>query len=89
MLDRIPDSAVKRVFVAQNPVDAQLVADELRAAGVHAVVKTDTVAAPSIPFPSVWVEDTDLQHAQDLLDDRAAPPEDDSNTITKGPVKGT
>lgn len=58
-------------------MDAQLVADELRAAGVHAVVKTDTFAAPSIPFPSVWVEDTDLQHARDLLDDRAAPPEDD------------
>jgi hypothetical protein len=62
---------MKRAFVAQNPVDAQLVADELRAAGIEAVVKVDTVAAPSIPFPAVWVDDEDLLQAQHLLRDRA------------------
>ena len=61
---------MKRVYVAQNQVDAQLVAEELRVGGVHAVVKMDTFAAPSMPFPSVWVEDDDLLRAEDLLTNR-------------------
>jgi hypothetical protein len=61
---------MKRVYVAQNQVDARLVADELRAGGVDAVVKMDAVAAPSIPFPSVWVDDDDLAGAQALLRER-------------------
>ena len=61
---------MKRIYVAQNQVDAQLVADELRAAGIDAVVKMDTVAAPSIPFPSVWVEDEEAARAQALVRDR-------------------
>lgn len=64
---------MKRVYVAQNQVDAQLVAEELRAAGVAAIVKMDTVAAPSIPFPSVWVEERDLRRAVELLGNRSAP----------------
>jgi Putative prokaryotic signal transducing protein len=62
---------MKRVYVAQNQVDAQLVAEELRAEGVGAIVKVDTVAAPSIPFPSVWVEVGDFERAQELLGDRS------------------
>jgi hypothetical protein len=62
---------MKRVYVAQNQVDAQLVADELNASGVPAIVKVDTFAAPSIPFPSVWVEERDLVRAQDLLANRS------------------
>jgi hypothetical protein len=62
---------VKRAYVAQNQIDAQLVANELRAAGIAAVVKMDTVAAPSIPYPSVWVEDDDLPRARELLSGRA------------------
>ncbi|HET7039105.1 MAG TPA: DUF2007 domain-containing protein [Gemmatimonadales bacterium] len=62
---------MKRAYVAQNPVDAQLIAAELRAAGIEAVVKVDTVAAPSIPFPAIWVDDEDLPQAQQLLRDRA------------------
>jgi len=62
---------MKRAYVAQNPVDAQLVAEELRAAGIEAVVKVDTVAAPSIPFPAVWVDEEDLPRAQQVLRDRA------------------
>ncbi len=65
---------MKQAYVAQNQVDAQLVADELRAAGIHAVVKMDTVAAPSIPFPSVWVEDRDLARAQEQLSGLADSP---------------
>jgi hypothetical protein len=61
---------MKRVYVAQNQVDAQLVADELNAGGVPAIVKVDTFAALSIPFPSVWVEERDLARAQNLLADR-------------------
>jgi hypothetical protein len=61
---------MKRAYVAQNPVEAQLVAEELRAAGIEAVVKVDTVAAPSIPFPGVWVEEQDLVRAQQVLRDR-------------------
>jgi hypothetical protein len=61
---------MKRAYVAQNPVEAQLVAEELRAAGIEAVVKVDTVAAPSIPFPAVWVEEQDLALAQQVLRDR-------------------
>jgi phosphoribosylpyrophosphate synthetase len=61
---------MQRAYVAQNPVDAQLVADELRAAGIEAVVKVDTVAAPSIPFPAVWVDDADLAAAQRLIRSR-------------------
>ena len=62
---------MKQAYVAQNHVDAQLVADELRAAGIRAVIKTDTFAAPSIPFPSVWVEDGDAARAAAVLGDRA------------------
>ena len=62
---------MKRVYVAQNQVDAQLVAEELRAGGVSAIVKVDTVAMPSIPFPSVWVEERDLARAEDLLSKRS------------------
>jgi hypothetical protein len=58
---------MKQVYVAQNPVDARLLADQLEAGGVHAIVKVDTFAAPSIPFPSVWVEERDLARAQELL----------------------
>jgi hypothetical protein len=36
-------------------------------------VKVDTIAAPSIPFPSVWVEDKDLPRALTVLEGRAAP----------------
>jgi signal peptidase I len=66
---------MKRAYVAQNSVDAQLVADELQAAGIDAVVKVDTLAAPSIPFPSVWVEDKDLPRALTVLEGRAYPAE--------------
>jgi hypothetical protein len=66
---------MKRVYVAQNEVDAQLVAEDLHAGGVRAVVKVDTFAAPSIPFPSVWVEERDLARAQDLLATRPDPPD--------------
>ncbi len=62
---------MQRAYVGQNPVDAQLAADELRAAGIDAVVKVDTVAAPSIPYPSVWVEDEDLPRALGVLRERA------------------
>jgi hypothetical protein len=64
------------IGVAQNQVDAQLVAEELRAEGVPAIVKVDTVAAPSIPFPSVWVEARDLPRAVKLLGSRSAPADD-------------
>jgi hypothetical protein len=67
---------MKRVYVAQNQVDAQLVADELRASGVPAIVKADTVAAPSIPFPSVWVEERDLARAQETLGTRSVSRDD-------------
>ena len=66
---------MKRVYVAQNQVDARLVADELRANGIPAVVKMDTVAIPSIPFPSVWVEDDDLRRATDWLASRSDSPD--------------
>jgi hypothetical protein len=62
---------MKRVYVAQSEADAQLVANQLRAAGVDAVVKADRFAVPSIPFPSVWVEDDDLSEAEQLLADRS------------------
>jgi Putative prokaryotic signal transducing protein len=68
-------SLMKRVYVAQNQVDAQLVADQLRASGIDAVVKMDTVAIPSMPFPSVWVDDDDLAQAKELLADRSDSPE--------------
>ena len=67
---------MKRVYVAQNQVDAQLVAEELQAAGIAAIVKVDTVAVPSIPFPSVWVETRDLPRAVELLGDRSASADD-------------
>jgi len=68
---------MKCAYVAQNQVDAQLVAEALRAAGIDAVVKMDTVAAPSIPFPSVWVASADLPRAEALL---AAPRDDADGT---------
>jgi hypothetical protein len=43
----------------------------LRAGGIDAVVKMDTVAIPSVPFPSVWVEDDQLAQAEELLASRA------------------
>jgi hypothetical protein len=58
---------MKRIYVAQNPVDAQLIRDRLEAAGVRAAVRMDTVAAPSIPFPSVWVDDADADRAAVIL----------------------
>ena len=67
---------MKRAYVAQNQVDAELVANRLRAAGIEVVVKLDTVAAPSIPYPSVWVEDDDLPRARELIAGRRASPGD-------------
>lgn len=67
---------MQRVYVAQNQVDAQLVAEKLQAEGVAAIVKVDTFAAPSIPFPSVWVAERDLPRALELLGDRSAPADD-------------
>jgi hypothetical protein len=66
-LDGTRVSTMKRAYVAQNPIEAQLVADELRAAGIEAIVKVDTVAAPSIPFPAVWVQDQDFPRAEQVL----------------------
>jgi hypothetical protein len=67
---------MKRVYVAQNQVDAQLVAGELRASGVPAIVKADTVAAPSIPFPSVWVEARDVARAREIVGSRSVSQDD-------------
>jgi hypothetical protein len=61
---------MKRVYVAQNQVEAQLVRDRLEAAGIPATVKADTVAAPSIPFPAVWVDASNVERAIRLLEDR-------------------
>jgi len=61
---------MKRAYVAENQVEAQLITEELQAAGIPAVLKTDTVAAPSIPYPSVWVDDSDYERARDLLRSR-------------------
>jgi hypothetical protein len=70
-------TSMKRVYVAQSEAEAHLVAEELDAAGIQAVVKADTVAIPSIPFPSVWVENRDLARAQELLSRRTASPDGD------------
>ena len=62
---------MKQAYLAQNPVDAQLAADALRAAGINVLVKVAAFDAPLTPFPSVWVEDEDLPRAVKLLRGRA------------------
>jgi len=58
---------MKRVYVAQNQVDGILMRQRLEAAGIRVVMKVDTVAAPSIPYPSLWVDDADVERATALL----------------------
>jgi hypothetical protein len=65
---------MKRIYVAQNQVEAQLVRDRLDASGIRAVIKVDTLAAPAIPFPTVWVNDGDAQRARDVIDMPQGPP---------------
>ncbi|MDH3498468.1 MAG: DUF2007 domain-containing protein [Gemmatimonadota bacterium] len=64
---------MKHAYIAHDPVEAQLVADQLRAAGIDAVVRVDSLAAPMLPTPSVWVDDDDLSWAELLLHDRGDP----------------
>ncbi len=61
---------MKQAYVAHDPVEAQLVADQLRAAGIDAVVRIFPLTAPLMPSPSVWVDDDDLPQAELLLHDR-------------------
>jgi hypothetical protein len=67
---------MKRVHVAENPVDAQFVKAFLESAGIAAVVRGEHLFAlrGSVPMtaetlPSVWIEDEDdLARAQRLLE---------------------
>jgi len=55
---------VKRIYLARDRVDADLVCAELRGRGFDAVVIGDLAAIPSAPFPSVWVPDQEAAAAE-------------------------
>jgi hypothetical protein len=74
---------VTKVFVAQHPTEAHLVAGLLKIHGVEAVVRGEPLFAvrgevPVTPstLPSVWVADSLVEIAREIIDNRAngAPP---------------
>jgi hypothetical protein len=56
-----------QAYIATDLVDAEMAAEALNAAGVSAVVQGDVLAIPSGPFPTVWVEDENLERAREIL----------------------
>lgn len=56
-----------QLYIATDLVDAEMVAADLTAAGVAAVVQGDRIAIPSGPFPTVWVEEAHLAQARAIL----------------------
>jgi hypothetical protein len=56
-----------QVYVATDLVDAEMAAAELTASGINAVVQGDVIAIPSGPFPTVWVEQAQLEQAREIL----------------------
>lgn len=61
-----------QAYIATDLVDAEMVAADLTAAGVAAVVQGDRIAIPSGPFPTVWIEDESLELAREILAAREA-----------------
>jgi hypothetical protein len=59
-----------QVYIATNLVDAEMAAEALNAAGVSAVVQGEAVAIPTGPFPTVWVEEENLERAREILASR-------------------
>jgi hypothetical protein len=58
---------MKQVYLARDPVDAELTAEALRAEDIEAVVRTDAVFTGAQPFPSVWVDEDDEDSALEIL----------------------
>jgi hypothetical protein len=64
---------VKRIYDANNRIDAYLLRDRLRHADIDAHVFNDHMASVSgeVPFgvagPQVWVDDEDVARAKDVL----------------------
>lgn len=56
-----------QVYIATDLADAEMAAATLNAAGVSAVVQGDAIAIPSGPFPTVWVEEDQLEQAREIL----------------------
>lgn len=54
---------MKRIYVARGAVDASLVRDRLRAAGIPAIVRGQLIPVFGEALPSVWVPDTDEARA--------------------------
>ena len=69
---------MKPIFQSANPAEVALVEGFLREAGIGVTVTNDklTSAFGEIPIdsstmPTVWVEDEDLERAEELLAERA------------------
>ena len=58
---------MKQVYLARDPIDAEVVKKKLLAAGIPAVIRAESFAVAPAPFPSVWVEDTIAENARAVL----------------------
>jgi hypothetical protein len=82
---------MKRVHVAENPVEAQFLRAFLESAGIAATIRGEHlfglrggVPMTAETLPSVWVEDEDCERAQQLLQQlearsRLRPVDDDAS----------
>jgi hypothetical protein len=60
---------MKQIHVASSAAAAEIVAAELRAAGIEAVVQGESDPIPTSAFPSVWVPEVDFERARELIGD--------------------
>jgi len=58
---------MKNVYTAHDIVDAELVREQLAAAGISCVVKGELAAIAPAPFPTLWVSDEDEAEARSVL----------------------
>ena len=54
---------MRQIYMARDRIDADLVCDEVRGRGFGVVVIGDVAAIPSVPYPSVWVDDSEYDAA--------------------------
>ncbi|HET7038574.1 MAG TPA: DUF2007 domain-containing protein [Gemmatimonadales bacterium] len=55
------------VYVARDPVDAELVRQLLEDNGIEAVVRDTFVWLATTPFPSIAVRDEDAERAKEVI----------------------
>jgi hypothetical protein len=77
---------VQQVFVAQHPTEAHFIRGLLEAAGIHALVRGESLfsvrgetPATVDTLPSVWVGDDEADRAREVIDQRRGAATDDAD----------